>query len=196
MSADRLRATIGASALLAATVPLPAAPAHAAPQSLALTPAGAVVTLRAYALGLMPIDGSFTQFRGRIDYDAAQQSRCKVELVADTASLQFSDASMRAEVLSPSFLDAAAYPTLAYRGECTARALQGQLTLHGQTHPFTLALTGDAAHLVATGTIDRTAWGITGRSFTVGSSVRIQMSVSLPEVARGVLPALLTGPPR
>ncbi len=196
MSADRLRATFGASALLAATVPVPAAPARAAPQSLPLTPAGAAVTLRAYALGLMSIDGSFTRFRGRIDYDPAQPSRCTVELTADTASLQFSDASMREEVLSPSFLDAAAYPTLAYRGECAPRALQGQLTLHGQTHPFTLALTGDAAHLVATGTIDRTAWGITGRSFTVGASVRIQMSVSLPEATRGLLPGLLTGPAR
>lgn len=196
MNADRLRATLGAAALLAATVPWLAAPAHAVTQSLALSPAGAVVMLRAYALGLMPIDGSFARFQGRIDFDPAQPSRCKVELVAETASLQFTDASMRAEVLSPSFLDAAAYPTLAYRGECAPRALQGQLTLHGQTHPFTLALTGDAAHLVATGTIDRTAWGITGRRFTVGASVRIQMSVSLPEATRGVLPGLLTGPAR
>ncbi len=195
MSRDRLRAIcalLSLASLVAVGTALWRPPvARAAPQSLALTPAGSAVTLRAYALGLMPIDGSFTQFRGRIDYDPTQPAQCKVELVAAAGSLLFSDPSMREEVLSPTFLDAAAFPSLIYRGECARSALQGDLALHGQTHPFTLALAGDRTHLTATGTINRTAWGVDGRALTVGSSIRIQVSVTLPEATRGTLPGLL-----
>ncbi len=182
--------------LLFVTILCQAAPARGAPQSLALAPPGTAITLRAYALGLMPIEGSVTQFQGRIDYDPAQPSRCRVEFVAVSGSLAFADASMQSEVLSPSFLDAAAYPSLGYRGECVPQALRGQLALHGQTHPLTLSLTAEGDHLVATGTIDRTAWGVTGRSLTVSASIRIRMSVALPPTTRPILPGLLTSAAR
>jgi polyisoprenoid-binding protein YceI len=181
---------------LGAMALLQTAPARAAPQSLALAPAGAAITLRAYALGMMPIDGSVTRFQGRIDYDPAQPLRCKVEFRAESGSLAFDDASMRQEVLSPSFLDAAAFPSLDFVGACVPQAMQGQLAMHGQTHPITLKLAGEGDRLVATGTINRTAWGVTGRSFTVGPTIRIRMSVALPPATRPVLPGLLTGPGR
>ncbi len=165
---------------------------NAAAQRLALAPGSTEVTLRAYALGVVPVDGAFSRFHGALDYDPAQPDRCGVELVIEAASLSFSDPATRDEVLSPAFLDAAAFPTLVFRGVCAPRALRGQLMLRGQTHPFELALTGDAGHLVATGTLDRTEWGMTQRGFTVGSSVRIQVTVSLPNEGRSVLPGLLT----
>lgn len=192
MGADRVRAILLRCAVCIAGG---TAAAAASPQTLQLAPAATELTLRAYALGMMPMDGAFARFRGRIDFDPATPGRCRVDLVAESASLSFAEPGVREEVLSPSFLDAAAFPTLIYRGTCAVGGLQGDLALHGETHPLTLALRGDGGRLVATGTLDRTDWGINGRPLMVGASVRIQVSVMLSEAARAFLPGLLAGPP-
>lgn len=155
-------------------------PTLAAPRILSLAPPGTEVTLRAYALGMMPVDGNFTRFRGAVSLDGDHPDRCAVELTIDAASLFMSQQSIRDEVVSPTFLDAAAFPTLVYRGGCATGAVRGMLTMHGQTHPLELDLERNRTGLVATGVIHRFDWGMTERPIMVGATVRIRVSAPWP----------------
>jgi polyisoprenoid-binding protein YceI len=166
------------AALLAAL--LIGGPAMTAPRTMSLSPPGAEVGLRAYALGMMPVDGNFTRFRGTVSFDADDLDRCQVELTIEAASLFMAQQSIRDDVVSPSFLDAAAFPTLVYRGGCATGAVRGMLTMHGQTHPLELELERNRTDLVATGVIHRFDWGMTERPIMVGSTVRIRVSAPWP----------------
>jgi polyisoprenoid-binding protein YceI len=168
------------SVVLLAALLIGAAPAPAAPRTIALAPPSTEVALRAYALGMMPVDGSFNRFRGTMTFDGSDPSRCTVELTIEAASLSMPQQSIRDDVVSPAFLDAAAFPTLVYRGGCAADAIRGTLTMHGQTHPLELDLERNRTGLVATGVIHRFEWGMTGRPIMVGSTVRIRVSAPWP----------------
>jgi polyisoprenoid-binding protein YceI len=156
------------------------APALTAPRTMSLAPPGAAVTLRAYALGMMAVDGNFTRFRGAVSFDGNDPDRCTVELTIEAASLFMSQQSIRDDIVSPSFLDAAAFPILMYRGGCATGAVRGMLTMHGQTHPLELDLERNRTGLVATGVIHRFDWGMTERPIMVGSTVRIRVSAPWP----------------
>ncbi len=156
------------------------APAMPAPRTMSLSPPNAEVGLRAYALGMMPVDGNFTRFHGTLGFDADDMDRCQVELTIEAASLFMPQQSIRDDVVSPSFLDAAAFPTLVYRGSCAAGVVRGMLTMHGQTHPLELSLERNRIGLVATGVIHRFDWGMTERPIMVGSTVRIRVSAPWP----------------
>ena len=156
------------------------APAPPAPRTVLLAPPSAEVALRAYALGMMAVDGNFTRFRGAATFDGNGLERCTVELTIEAASLFMPQQSIRDDVVSPTFLDAAAFPTLVYRGGCAAGAVRGTLTMHGQTHPLELELERNRTGLVATGVIHRFEWGMTERPIMVGSTVRIRVSAPWP----------------
>jgi polyisoprenoid-binding protein YceI len=147
---------------------------------MSLSPPSAEVGLRAYALGMMPVDGNFMHFHGALRFDADDMDRCQVELTIEATSLFMAQQSIRDEVVSPSFLDAAAFPTLVYLGSCATGTVRGMLTMHGQTHPLELSLERNRTGLVATGVIHRFEWGMTERPIMVGSTVRIRVSAPWP----------------
>lgn len=154
--------------------------AGAAPRRVALVPGQAAIGFRAYALGLWPTDGAFTRFVGTLTYDPAMPGPCAVDATVDVASLWMRDPALREDVLSPNLLDAARFASLAFRGVCRGDQLVGDLTLHGQTHPFVMAITRDRTSYLAEGRLDRAAWGITGRRLLAGPHIRIQVSTALP----------------
>jgi polyisoprenoid-binding protein YceI len=155
--------------------------AAAAPRRIALAPPGAEVAFRAYGLGLLPLDGRFASFRGWLTYDPEDRSTCQVDLAVDVASLAMTDASVRETVVGPEFMDAPRFPTLAYTGACQPPGIGGMLGLHGVTRPLQLALTWDADRVMAEGQLHRADWGMTAMPFVAGRTVRIQVSVPLPE---------------
>jgi polyisoprenoid-binding protein YceI len=150
--------------------------ANAAPRSLPLDPEHAEVAFRAYALGVMPIDGRFTRFRGELIVDPAEPGRCRVALTVEVASLQMQDEAMRDDTLSSNLLDAAAFPSFAYSGECSANGIAGSLTLHGVTHRLSLRVTHERESFIAQAMLRRADWGITGRPLLAGATVRIRVS--------------------
>ena len=77
-------------------------------------------------------------------------------------------------------MDAAQFPSLAFDGECRGDTMAGRLTLHGQTHPFTLELERSATTLIETGRLQRAEWGMTARRFTAGSTIRIRVAMPNP----------------
>lgn len=148
----------------------------ARPQSLDLAPPRAEISLTAYGFGMFAMEGKFTRFRGALVSPSNDPDHCKVDLTVDAASLFMPEQAVRDEVLSPTFLDATAFPTLAYRGDCAPGSISGLLTMHGQTHPLELSLKRDPDRLIATGQIRRADWGMTERPLMVGPTVRIRVS--------------------
>jgi polyisoprenoid-binding protein YceI len=155
--------------------------AEAAPRRIALTPPETEVAFRAYGLGLLPLDGKFASFRGWLNYDPEDRSTCRVDLTVDVASLAMTDTSVRETVVGPEFMDAPRYPTLTYAGSCQPPGIGGMLGLHGVTRPLQLSLTWSRERVTAEGQLRRADWGMTAKSFVAGRTVRIQVSVPLPE---------------
>lgn len=155
--------------------------AEAAPRRIALAPPETEVAFRAYGLGLLPLDGRFAQFRGWLTYDPEDHSTCRVDLTVDVASLAMTDASVRQTVVGPDFMDAPSFPTLAYSGSCQPPGIGGMLGLHGVTRPFQLSLIWSPDRVVAEGRLRRADWGMTAMPIVAGRTVRIQVSVPLPE---------------
>jgi polyisoprenoid-binding protein YceI len=158
--------------------------AHAAAHRVEFGPPASEVAFRAYGLGLLPIDASFTHFGGWLIYDPDDVAACQVELRVEVTSLVTTDPSVRDALVGPTLMDAATFPTLSYAGTCDARGLGGTLTMHGITRAFTLSLSWTSNRVVAEGRLLREEWGMTGLPFLAGRTVRIRVAVPLPETAR------------
>jgi polyisoprenoid-binding protein YceI len=166
--------------LLAASV----AGAEAAPRRIELGPATSEVDIRAYALGLLPLDGRFVHFHGWFVYDPDDRSVCQVDLNVEVASLAMSDAPTRDTVIGPDFMDAAQFPSLAFTGACQPQGIGGTLGLHGVTRPFSLSLSWAPNRVVAEGELHRADWGMTAMPIFAGPTVRIVVSAPLPGSSR------------
>jgi polyisoprenoid-binding protein YceI len=181
--------SLGAALGLLLAIPAHAADApeladKAAGARVALAPATGSVGIRAYGMGWLPIDGRFTRFDGSATYDPGNHAVCRVDLRIETASLELSAAAMRTTMLGPNFLDAARFPALRYSGVCGPGGLDGTLTMHGVARPFAMSLDWQAGAVVATGRLRRVEWGMTALPLLAGPTVRIEVSVHLPEPRR------------
>ena len=155
-------------------------PAAASPVMLALRPDMGEASFSVHALGFWPVHGQFRRFTGTVRLDPDQPASCSVDVLVDVASLHMADPAMQADVLSPALLDAAEYPLLTYQGACVGDAIEGNMTLHGQTHRLRLALHRDRRNWVAEGGFRRSDWGNTGRPLLAGQEVRVRFSVAAP----------------
>ncbi len=180
-----LRCTSPPMRLIAARLPLCALLLCAAlcPQARAdqraIGPASGRVEMRAYGLGLFPADGNFTRFHGVMRYDPAQPKACQVMLEIDPSSLRMATEAMTEQVTGARFLDTQRYPAMEFNGTCHNDVIAGELSLHGQTHPFELDLQHDGRQLTATGRLYRRQWGIDADPITVGATIRIRVELTL-----------------
>ena len=149
---------------------------HAEIRQLPLGPANAEIGFRAYAFGIVPLNGSFSHFSGMLTIDPQTPGMCHVDVQVDVSSLHMPNAALRDDVLSKDLLDAAAFPTFVYSGACRGDSIEGNLTLHGTSHPFNLAIVNAPPRYSAEGTMRRRDWGIAGQTLTVGATVRIRVS--------------------
>lgn len=149
---------------------------------IGLSPPTSQVRLRAYGLGFLPLDGQFTRFHGWMRYEPSNPAACQVILEIEASSLAMESGLTREQITGPDFMDAARFPDLAFTGGCQGNTAVGSLTLHGQTHPFTLNLDRSARSIVATGQLRRADWGITSHPLMGGSTIRIQVELLDPLV--------------
>jgi polyisoprenoid-binding protein YceI len=152
--------------------------ADAAPQRVEISPASSEVAFRAYKLGLLPIDGKFTRFEGRLNFDSGDKS-CQVELRVEVASLHIEEPAVLSVVIGPDFMDAASFPWLRFAGRCSGRNIGGMLTMHGVSNDCLLPLDWRPNELVAEGHIVRADWGISAMPLLAGKTVRIRVAVPL-----------------
>ena len=153
--------------------------AEAASLRIELAPTTSEVAIRAYGLGLLPLDGRLARFHGWFTYDPSDPASCQVNLTVEVASLVMSDASTRDTVIGPDFMDAAQFPSLAYTGTCRAPGILGMLGLHGVTRPFALSLSWGPPRVIAEGELHRADWGMTAMPILAGQTVRIVVSAPL-----------------
>jgi polyisoprenoid-binding protein YceI len=174
----RNRLLLGATATVVAACVQPCR-SSAAETRVALTPAADTVGIRAYRLGVFPLDGIFHRFDGWLTYDPANRADCRVELHVVVASLTVSSPGMLQRVLGPDFLDAAQYPSLVFHGACDGDGINGRLAMHGVTRPFALALDWRHQSVKAVGNLQRGDWGMRALPVLAGPTVRIGVSVHI-----------------
>ncbi len=129
-------------------------------------------------------------------YDADSQT---VDITVDAAKLRVFDPKLSPEkrndvqtnMLGPEVLDVVRYPTIRFtsnRAEVVGASrstIQGELMLHGQTHPVTLQVTKiDEKHFAGSAIIRQTAFGITpirvaGGTVSVNDEVNVDFEIVL-----------------
>ncbi len=95
--------------------------------------------------GLSTWRGTFRKTSGTVEIDTAARSG-SVDVVIDTATVDFAHDKLNEHVSSPEMLDVAKYPTAEYKGKFVEfangapKTISGDLTLHGVTKPVKLSI--------------------------------------------------------
>jgi polyisoprenoid-binding protein YceI len=169
--------------LLLSALAVPQA-ALAAPMTLPLTAGNMLAQTHSHAI-IINITGTYRELAGTLNYDLAAKT-CDINVTFQVKSLSSPNALIRSQTMSKDFLDPDDYPTTSFTDTCQDNGtnLVGNLTLHGETHPFTMAITyiktGDAITAIHTeGTLNRYDWGLNGLTMTVGKNIRVTDDISL-----------------
>jgi polyisoprenoid-binding protein YceI len=143
--------------------------------------------------GIVPVVGTIPIVSASVTMNGSSQIPLAVSAQLDPTKEDTHFEMRDNDVRSAHFLDAATYPSMKFVStkidgtDPQNFTIAGDLTMHGQTHPVTLA-----AHVVgagtsprgqsivayaATTTIDRTQWGMTFGPMIVGNSVDIALNI-------------------
>ncbi len=180
--------------LLLLTLALPAAA-----QVRAIDPVRSTVTIRVGKSGMFSAFGHEHEVRGPIAQGSVQDSGAdpKVEVMVRSADLKVLDPgvkeSERTEIqstmLGAKVLDAARFPEIRFRSTRVERAgngwkIEGELTLHGQTHPVTVMAREAGGRYTAAAAFKQTAFGITpvnagSGTVKVKDEVRLEFEIYL-----------------
>ena len=95
--------------------------------------------------GLSTWRGTFKKTAGTVQIDTAAKTG-SVDVIIDTATIDFAHDKLNEHVSSPEMLDVAKYPTAEYKGKFVEfadgapKTISGDLTLHGVTKPVRLTI--------------------------------------------------------
>jgi polyisoprenoid-binding protein YceI len=95
--------------------------------------------------GLSTWRGTFKKTSGKVELDAAAKTGM-VDVIIDTASVDFAHDKLNEHVSSAEMLDVAKFPTAEYKGKFAdfsndaPKTIVGELTLHGVAKPVTLSI--------------------------------------------------------
>lgn len=140
-----------------------------------------------------PVSGSFGDFSGTIHFDPKHVDQSKVEATISVASVNTNNEDRDEHLQQDDYFNTADYGTMTFTstsweevGE-NAYKVTGDLTMAGNTGPVTLDVEllgfGEGRGGVkisgwnASGTIDRTKWGVTGGQPVVGDEVEIDIVI-------------------
>jgi polyisoprenoid-binding protein YceI len=164
--------------------------AQAEPVTYALDPAHTQVAFSIDRFGFNRVLGRFEDVSGELVLDEANPANSSVRATIQVASIDSGNDTRDGHLREPRWLNAAQFPTIEFRstsvrltGERTAE-VAGDLTLLGQTHPVTLAVTLNqiaespsnrrrTAGFSATGSLTRSTWGSTLAQNLIGDQVSI-----------------------
>src|SRR5487761_1740803 len=98
-------------------------------------------------LGMMTVRGNFSDVQASGDIDVEHPEASSVEVVIQTASIRTHNERRDNDLRTSNFLDVENHPTITFtstRVEATGKdrySMTGDLTIKGNTHPVTLAVT-------------------------------------------------------
>jgi polyisoprenoid-binding protein YceI len=149
--------------------------------------------------GLFAFAGSNHEVSAPIASGSFDDATHAVELTVDAAKMQVLDpkasagdrAKIESNMIGPEVLDAKKFPVISYRSTKIEAAdardwsVEGNLTLHGQTHAVNVQLRKvDATHFSGSATVRQTEFGITppkvaGGAVKVKDEVRVEFAIAL-----------------
>lgn len=143
------------------------------------------VNFTAGHLGFSKTVGRFNEFEGQFSDTAGSES---VSFVIQANTIDTNHTDRDKHLRSPDFFDVKQYPTIEFSStEFTGDSLTGELTMHGQTKTVTLAVTeigegedpwgGYRKGYEATGTLNRSDWGITYFMPGVPDEVELEIQI-------------------
>jgi polyisoprenoid-binding protein YceI len=137
-------ATLAVAGSALAQLPASRDPASAQAGAYAVEPGHTRVLFAVSHLGFTTYYGDFTGVSGRLDLNPASPATSVVSIAIPTASISTTNSVLDGELKGADWLDAGAFPTITFKstsialtGPTTAR-INGDLTLHGVTHPVVL----------------------------------------------------------
>jgi polyisoprenoid-binding protein YceI len=167
-----------------------AAPAQAESRGYRIDPVHTRVAFQVSHAGFSQAIGTFSQARGRLDFDREDWSTTRLDVEIPLDTLDIGDADWRRRILDRTFFDAGKYPVARFistrveRGAGDTATVHGTLTLRGRSQPVALQVTLNAlkrhpltfkrtAGFSARGTLSRKAFGITAWNSVVGDTVSL-----------------------
>ena len=202
MTVSNLPVPIARAALLALCLTTPALPALAAtPVRYDADADHSQLGFTAKYMGVVDVQGRFSDFRGTLIYVPDDPSRTTVNVVIDAVSLDTGNKTRDKDLRGPDFFDSARFPKLRFSSTRTEKrgdgfAMTGDLTIRNVTKPVTLAVERihpemkDALGATRIGFVGRTVvnrldFGVVGSKFwnnefapgrfAIGDSVRIEL---------------------
>ncbi len=161
-----------------------------------LDPAHSSAQFAVRHMGISTVRGAFTKLSGTAHHDTADPKNDSVEVMIDTASVDTRVEMRDNDLRSDHFFDVQKYPTMTFRSTKVESAspdklrITGDLTIRGVTKPVTLDVEGPSkplndgqGHLhmgvSASGTLNRTDFGMTGYQGVVGNDVQMTIDAEL-----------------
>lgn len=138
--------------------------------------------------------GTFKKTSGTVQIDTAAKTGT-VDVVIDTATIDFAHDKLNEHVSSPEMLDVAKYPTAEYKGkfvefiDTAPKTISGNLTLHGVTKPVKLTINSfkcfqnpmlkkEVCGADASGTFNRADFGVNyGQQYGFKQDVLLRIQV-------------------
>lgn len=147
------------------------------------------------------VRGGFSGVQGTIEYDPANPTESRIDVVIDASKINTLDEQRDAHLKSPDFLNTEQYPTITFRSKKIVRAddvewkITGDLTIHGVTKEVVLHAEGPTAEgkdpfgnrrigASASTKIKRSDFGLTWNAAVetggvlVGDELKIELEIS------------------
>lgn len=136
--------------------------------------------------------GRFNQLEGSFTLDAADRSKCAVDVKVKTSSVDSANDKRDQHLLGPDFFNAKQFPTIAFKSTKFVQKsdnvfdVSGELTLHGVTKPVTITLEktgsakspmGEVAGVETVFTIKRSDFGMKNAIPMIGDDVKLMVSL-------------------
>lgn len=160
-------------------------------------PTNGTVSFSIMKWGVLKEEGTFRDFHARIDFDARDASKSRVEFEVLTKSIDTNNRNRDETLRSDDFLHVAKYPKMTFRsvrvvprGRNVAD-VTGDLTIRGVTRRITvpvrlLGANDKHAGFETSFTIDRNAFGVKGTRWMAGTPGVLGDQVTIRIVAGGV----------
>jgi polyisoprenoid-binding protein YceI len=147
-------------------------------------------------MGISTVRGTFTKLSGSARYDPVDAKNDSVEVVIEPASVDTRVEMRDNDLRSDHFFDVQKYSTMTFRSTKTESLganrlkIAGDLTIRGVTKPVSLDVEGptkpfDDGHghlhmgVSASGTLNRTDFGMTGYQGVVGNEISLTIDAEL-----------------
>src|SRR5579864_3014649 len=167
--------------------------ALAATETWTVDPVHTTAQFTARHFGIVPVVGTIPVKKAVVKLQSGSQIPVEVSAELDPSSVDTHNGMRDNDIRSGHYFDVGSYPNMTFQSTKITGTdpkhftIYGDLTMHGQTHPVALSAgvvgagTSPRGRSIiayaATGTIDRTQWGMSFGPVIVGNSIDISLNV-------------------